>query len=221
MKCAKAKKLISEFIDGDLDTAKASSLEKHLDACPDCQGLLKDFRQIKQKAKSLPKSEPSGQTWFRIQTRLKEKTQAPVFPARLRYAVSTALLLLIAVGAIIIGSRIWNREGTISGINGQKLALAKIQEAEQYYKLAIKALWEAVQAQKENFDPKIAETFLINLELIDASLADCERAIKSDPNDMESQYYLLAVYKKKTELLDSMIEVSSTASQIKESKTII
>jgi hypothetical protein len=230
MKCAKAKKLINEYIDGDLATAKASSLEEHLDACPDCQELLKDFQQIKQKANGLLKAEPSGQTWFRIQARLKEKTKAPVpgprvrflfFPARLRYAVSTALLLLIAAGAVFISLRVLNREGAISGINGQELALAKIQEAEQHYKLAIKALWEAVQAQKENFDPKVAEIFRINLELIDASLADCERATKSDPGDLESQYYLLAVYKKKAELLDSMMEISSTAPQKKESKTII
>jgi tetratricopeptide (TPR) repeat protein len=139
----------------------------------------------------------------------------------LRFAASTALFLLIAAGAVFIGTRVLNREGTINGIKGQKLALAKIQEAEQHYKLAIKALWEAVQAQQENFDPKVAETFRVNLELIDASLADCERAIKSDPSDLESQYYLLTVYKKKAELLDSMIEVSSTAPQNKESKTTI
>jgi hypothetical protein len=230
MKCANAKKLISEYIDGDLDAGKASSLEKHMDTCQDCPKLLKDFQQIKQTAKGLAKTEPSGQTWFRIQARLKEKTQGLVpeprvrlllFPARLRYAVSTALLLFIATGVVIIGLRVWNREGTVKGNNGQEFALAKIQEAEQHYKLAIKALWEAVQAQKENFDPKIAETFRINLELIDATLADCKRAIQSDPGDFESQYYLLAVYKKKAELLDSMVEVSSTSSQKKESKTII
>lgn len=230
MKCAKAKKFISEYIDGDLDAGKTSSLEKHLNVCPDCQELLKDFQQIKQKARGLKKTEPSGQAWFRIQARVKEKTKAPIpeprvrflfFPARLRFAVSAALLLLIFVGAVIIGLRVVNREGTMDGINGQKLALAKIEEAEQHYKLAIKALLEAVQAQEENFDPKIAETFRINLELIDASLADCKRAVQKDPRDLESQYYLLAVYKKKAELLDNMIEVSSTASQNKESKTII
>jgi tetratricopeptide (TPR) repeat protein len=230
MKCANVKKIISEYIDGDLDAGKASFLEKHMETCHQCPKLLKDFQQIKQTAKGLSRTEPSGQTWFRIQARLKEKTQGSVpeprvrflfFPARLRYAVSTALLLFIAVGVVVIGLRVWNREGTVKGSNGQEFAMAKIQEAEQHYKLAIKALWEAVQAQKENFDPKLAETFRINLELIDATLADCKRAIQSDPGDVESQYYLLAVYKKKTELLDSMIEVSSTSSQKKETKTII
>lgn len=230
MKCSKAKKFINEYIDGDLDKEKAASLEKHLDDCPDCQQVLKDFQQIKQKAKGLAKMAPSGQTWFRIQARIREKTQVPIpeprvrylfFPAHLRFAVSAALLLLVAAGAFIIGSRIWNRGATINGINGQELAMAKIQEAEQHYKLAIKALWEAVQAQKENFDPKVAQTFQINLKLIDASLEDCRKAIASDPGDLESQYYLLTVYKKKAELLDSMIEISSTAPQKKETKTII
>jgi len=99
--------------------------------------------------------------------------------------------------------------------------MIKIQEAEQYYKLAIKSLWEAVQAQKKNFDPQVAEIFRINLKLIDVSLADCKRAVKNDPGDLESQYYLLAVYKKKAELLDNMIDISSTSSQKKGSKAII
>jgi hypothetical protein len=135
--------------------------------------------------------------------------------------VSAAFLLFIVIGAVVIGLRILDREGVVNGNNGQAFALEKIKEAEQHYKLAIKALWEAVQAQKENFDPKVAETFQINLKLIDATLEDCKRAIQSDPSDMESQYYLLAVYKKKAELLDSMIEVSFMAPQTKGSKTII
>lgn len=231
MKCAKAKKYISEYIDGELNKDKASSLEKHLKACPGCQNHLKDFQQIKEKAGRLLKSEPSGQTWFRIHARLKEMTQAPAdgpkvrflfFPARLRYAVSAALLLFVVVGGMIIGVRIWDRRGSgYDGINGQEYALAKIREAEEHYKLAIKALWEAVQAQKENIDPQVAETFRVNLELIDASLADCKRAVRNDPGDLESQYYLLAVYKKKAELLDTMIEVSTAQPQMKESRSTI
>lgn len=231
MKCAKAKKLISEYIDNDLDKEKTASLRKHLDMCPECQDLMKDFQQIKQKAKGLKRAEPSGQTWFRVQSRLQERTQSPsssprirflFFPAKLRYAVSAALLLCVVAGAVVIGIRIGHRGGILdSALSGQEYALAKIKEAEEHYKMAIKALWEAVQAQKENIDPQVAETFRTNLELIDMSLADCKRAIESDPSDVETLYYLLAVYKKKTELLDSMIEVSSAPPQKKESRTTI
>ena len=229
MKCAKAKKHISDYIDGGLDPGKVSSLDKHLDACPECRKRLEDFQRIKQRAKNLSKVEPSVQLWFRIRSGMEEKLQYSemkprarflFFPARLRYAVSAVLLMFVVAGAFVIGLRIWNRKSTVSPVSGQALALAKIQEAEQHYKQAIKALWEAVQAQKGNIDPAVAETFRVNLQLIDSSLADCRRAVENDPTDVESRYYLLAVYKKKAELLDSMMEVSLAAPQEKESKKV-
>ena len=229
MKCAKAKKHISDYIDDDLDPGKVSSLEKHLDACPECRKLLEDFQRIKQGAKNLAKAEPSGQLWFRIRSSLEEKQQYPemqprarflFFPARLRYVVSAALLMFVVAGAVVIGLRIWSGKSTVNQLSGQALALAKIQEAEQHYKQAIKALWEAVQAQKGNIAPEVAETFRVNLQLIDSSLADCRRAVENNPTDVESRYYLLAVYKKKAELLDSMMEVSLAAPQEKESKKV-
>lgn len=233
MKCSKAKKLISDHIDGDLDPRKASSIKNHLEACPDCQKLLKDFQKISDRAKNLEKKSPSGQVWFRIQTRLREEKQKEVvpawggrarallLPAKLRYAVSAAFLLLVVVSTVIITLRIENRARIVSGPNGEKYALAKLEEAEHHYQLAIKALWEAVQAQKESFDPKVAEIFRANLEVIDASIADCRKAMESDPDDLESRYYLLAMYKKKADFLDNIIEVVSTSSQKKESNNII
>lgn len=233
MKCSKAKKLISSHIDGDLDAGKSSSLEKHLEACPDCQKLLKDFQTITNQAKDLEQEPPSAQVWFRIQARVKEAKQKRVspewgrrervllLPAKIRYAVSAAFLLLVIVGAVIISLRIGNQAGILSGRNGEKYALAKLEEAERHYQLAIKALWEAVQAQKESFDPKIAEIFRTNLEVIDASIAECRKAMEVDPNDLESRYYLLAMYKKKADFLDDIIEVASTSSQRKESNKVI
>lgn len=233
MKCSKAKKLISEYIDDELDAKKASSLRDHIEACPDCQKFLKDFQKITDQAKDLEEKTPSGKTWFRIQARLRDEregTAAPawgqrrrilLFPPALRYAVSAAFLLLVVFGAVIIGLRFRDQAGFPSGANGEKYALAKLEEAEHHYQLAIKALWEAVQAQKENFDPKVAEIFQKNLKVIDASIADCRKALESDPNDLDSRYNLLAIYKKKADFLDDIIGVISTSSQKEESKKVI
>ncbi len=233
MKCSKAKKLISEYMDGDLDTKKASMLEEHMKACPACRRLSRDFETIAQKAKTLTKRKPSGQAWFKILERMKEETRETVSPVRiqkerflliplkLRYAVSAALLLFLVGGAVLIGYRVLNRGIFSKGNNGQEYALKKIKEAEEHYQLAIKALWEAVQAQKGNFDPEVAETFLTNLKLIDASLAECKKAVEGDPGNLDSRYYLLAVYKKKAELLDDMMEISAASTETKESKTIL
>ena len=73
MKCSKAKKLISDHMDGELDAKKASSLEEHMEACPECRMLFKDFERIASKARALAKREPSGKVWFRIIERLKEE----------------------------------------------------------------------------------------------------------------------------------------------------
>jgi len=233
MKCSKAKKFISEYIDGDLDPKKASTLKEHLEACPDCQKHLRDFQKITDQAKGLEKKAPSEQAWFRIQARLREEKQKEkvptwggrerilLFPAKLRYAVSAAFLLLVVVSAVIIGLRFGNRARFLPGPNGEKYALAKLEEAEHHYQLAIKALWEAVQAQKVNFDPKVAEIFRTNMEVIDASIADCRKAMESDPNDLESRYYLLAMYKKKADFLDNIIEAASMSSQKKVSNNVI
>jgi tetratricopeptide (TPR) repeat protein len=232
MKCTKAKKLISDYMDGDLDTKRASSLEEHLEVCPECRKLFKDFERIASKAKTLAKREPSGQVWFRILARVKEGNQETVrpvrihkdrfllFPAKLRYAVSAALLVLLVGGAVFISYRVLNQGAFSKRNNGQEYALKKIKEAEEHYQLAIKALGEAVQAKRENFDPEVAQTFLTNLKLIDTSLAECKKAVEGDPGNLDSRYYLLAVYEKKVELLDDMMEISATSPETKESKKI-
>jgi tetratricopeptide (TPR) repeat protein len=232
MKCTKTKKLISDYIDGELDAKTAASLEGHLKACPACRRLCADFRRIAGRAKTLPKREPSGQAWFRIRTRLKEASREKVspvrihkerfllFPARLRTAVSTVLLAFLVGGGIFIGYRVL-RQGEFSKENrGQEYALKKIQEAEEHYQLAIKALWEAVQMKKDDFDPQMAQTFLTSLKLIDVSLAECKKAVEGDPGNLDSRYYLLAVYEKKVELLDDMMEIPEVSPENKESKTI-
>jgi hypothetical protein len=233
MKCSKAKKLISEYIDGELDEKKASSLKDHFEVCPECKKFLKDFQKITDQAKDLEDMSPSGQTWFQIQARLREErqeTRTPawgqrrrilLFPPALRYAVSAAFLLLVVFGAVIIGLRFGDRAGFPSAANGEKYALSKLEEAEHHYQLAIKALWEAVQAQKENFDPKVAEIFQKNLKVIDASIADCRKALESNPGDLDSRYNLLAIYKKKADFLDDIISVISASSQKEALKKVI
>lgn len=233
MRCSKAKKLISEYIDGELDPKRASSLKDHFDACPDCRKFLRDFQTITDRAKDLEEKSPSGKTWFRIQARLREKREETRLPAwgqrrrilllspALRYAVSAAFLILVFFGVLIIGLRFRNQAGIPSGANGEKYALAKLEEAEHHYQLAIKALWEAVQAQKENFDPKVAEIFQKNLKVIDASIADFRKALEKDPNDLDSRYNLLAIYKKKADFLDDIIDVISSSSQKEVTKKVI
>ncbi len=231
MKCAKAKRLISDYIDGNLDTGHVSSLEEHLDVCLDCQKFLKDFRKIAKDAKELNKLTPPNETWSKIEARLNTETQpvhvlAPgrrqwLNAPRLRFVLSAAFLLVILVGAGILGIHSLKQGGTLPGVDSKNIAFAKLEEAEHHYQLAIKALGEAVSYQEKSFDPEVAEVFRTNLEIINTSITACKQAVLSEPDNVETRNYLLAAYKDKADLLTEMIEVKDIYSHKRELETTL
>ena len=106
MRCSKAHKLIGDYLDGALGPEEQARLREHLDSCKDCRGLLKDFEEILEDAKGLPRHEPSNRVWEAILSGVHEggfkaieprggKAKWPVvFPSRLpraRFAWAAAL----------------------------------------------------------------------------------------------------------------------------------
>lgn len=235
MRCSTARKLIGDYIDKNLDSGKSSSLKRHLDSCLDCQKLLQDFQKIVHGAKELEEFSPPSDVWLKVRTKLKAEKQtvqafAPrkrerlsflISPPALRYAVSATLLSAFIIGAVSLGLRFWKREAAPSEAERQQSTLAKLEEAERHYQLAIKALGEAITSQEQKFDPQLVAVFRKNLELIDVSIEACKQAVLSDPNSIESRNYLLAVYKQKANLLADMITIQPTSSQNRKVNNIL
>ncbi len=225
MRCTTARKWISEHIDGDLDRKKETALEEHCASCSDCQKFMKDFQKIAQNAIHLKEISPPESAWLKIQEKLPtgEQKVIKIAPSgrrwqgrpRLSYVFSAALILLVVIGIFVI--RPFDRSGQeiLPLSESQKYTLAKLQEAEHHYKLAINALAEAVTAQKGELDPKITEIFRTNLDIIDASINACQQAILDNPNNIESRNYLLAAYREKTNLLTQMMAVTDKPSRLK------
>ncbi len=219
MKCNTAKKWISEYIDGDLDSQKTVELEDHLLGCSGCKELFGDLQNIVQSANELPGPPERDVPWGKIQTRLEgrqrvstpgyAKPHAPALP-KWGFAMAAAMVLLV-VGAITVGPRFLYQEKGISELEKQQFTLAKLAEAEEHYQAAIKALSEAVEAQNENLDPDMAEVFQANLEIINTSIMACKQAVMSDPEDMESRQYLLAAYKQKANLLNKFMSIKESS----------
>ena len=61
MRCFRAKRLISECMDGKINDKQNLNLEQHLGSCQDCKQLFVDFQAIVEKAKNLEDLTPSGQ----------------------------------------------------------------------------------------------------------------------------------------------------------------
>jgi hypothetical protein len=221
MKCSKAQKLISEYIDSDLRARKNAGLEQHLDRCPGCQKVLQDFMRIIDGAKKLDRLTPSEQTWMRIKERLDtEKQQVLKLQPRKRglfdllftspgfkYALSSALLVAFIFIGAIFGLRYWRGTHLRVGEDLQKYTLAKLDEAERHYKLAIEALWKAASAQQADVDPQVLDVFRKSFEVVDSSIVTCRQAVTLEPEDINARNYLLAAYRQKLDLLNEMMEM--------------
>ncbi|MFQ6108904.1 MAG: anti-sigma factor family protein, partial [Candidatus Aminicenantales bacterium] len=215
-----AQRMISDYIDGDLDKKRGSVLERHIQRCPDCQKFLEDLRGILKDAHGMEKVSPTEKTWHRIKARLEAETPAapfvspgrrkgrsfPVFQPRLKLALSVALIFVVVFLGVRYG------KGIFGGMDPQQYTLSKLEEAEHHYQLAIKALAEAVSSRKEGLDPEVSRIFQTNLEIIDASIASCRKAVLAEPDSIEVRNYLLFAYSKKLDLLDKMAAVESASS---------
>jgi predicted anti-sigma-YlaC factor YlaD len=221
MRCTAARKLISDYIDDGLSESRKNRLKDHLETCPDCQAALGDFEKIAREAGRLPSLAPSPSSWQKIVAGVIEaapKASSPLnkgkdrfssswMPAGLRYAFAAALALVIVGGGIILGLR------THKGVGEAGYPLAKLKEAQHYYVLAIKALDEAIGAQKNGLDPRLAEVFKRNLEDVNGTIQACERVVEKDPNDLAARAYLLTVYREKVTVLEEMMGAKKASSE--------
>ncbi|MFA9453837.1 MAG: zf-HC2 domain-containing protein [Candidatus Aminicenantaceae bacterium] len=223
MRCSTAQKWVSQYIDGDLDSKRQALLKKHTDGCQDCRKLMQDFHEIVGHAGDISDPPPRDTTWGRIQARLEQAQggqQVPAYTGRERrivprwgYALAAALLL-VAVGAVTLGPRLMRSGPMLAELDRQQYTLTKLEEAEVHYQKAIKALAEAVSAQGEQIDPKLAEVFKTNLDIVNASIADCKLAVMSHPEDLDSRRFLLAAYKKKADLYNIWMNVQDESSPL-------
>ena len=215
MRCRRAQKYISEQVDGILGPDRAASLKRHLEACPDCQAVLKDLHTMAGQAKGLDKLTPPDRVWLKIRAGLREERSAaerrPVFSfgsPRFRLAFASTVALL-AVAAGLFYWQPWHKAVPIEKAALERRTLDKLNEAEWHYQQAIKALGEAAISQQGSLDPQLAQVFRTNLEIVDASIQACKQAVQHDPRDLHAQNALLLSYKDKVEILSEMISVQS------------
>ena len=212
MRCSKARKLISEYLDGELDARREIHLRQHLDGCADCRELLADFQAMVNEAGRLEKASPSDAVWTKIkaglETGAKRRSFLPFSPA-LQYSLGALLAVALIAGSLFFGLR----------GRGETTTMAKLKEAEHYYQLAIKALDEALVSQKDGMDPELARVLGQSLKVIDSSIAACEQVVRKDPNNIGARTYLLAAYGKKVSFLTDLMEIKKKSSSGEETKT--
>ncbi len=221
MKCSRAHKLIGDYLDKNLRAKDQTRLKEHLESCEGCRSLLEDFQAITEQAQELDKLSPSDDVWLRILTKVRAakreerldlvqksgRRQFAFYPNRTKFVWAAALILLFAVGGIVIGLRPWRGKAVPVFSQQDQYTLAKLEEAEKHYQLAIQALNEAVASQKGSLDPQMAAVFDKNLKLINDSIQICMNAVRKDPRSLEARIYLLAAYREKVSFLGDIVEL--------------
>ncbi len=219
MKCTRAHELIGELLEESISEEDRRELEKHLESCPECRDLLTDFQDIKTQAARLPRLEPSPDVWPAILSGVRRELRAGarssatlnwldrLFPAgRPRFAFAATLALLIVVGGLFLFRGIRPAPG-----NGDAYTLAKLEEAETHYRLAIQALSEAAAGQKSLLDAGTMAAMDRDLRTIDALITSCLDAVRKDPRNVQARVYLLGAYKGKVDFLDAVIAVKKSS----------
>ena len=217
MKCATAQELISDYVDGALGPDREAELKAHIEFCPDCRELARDFASIVRAARGLPSFEPEAMVWQRIiagvrQVRRGTPAEAAEGRSRLRrfwgpvgwaYAAGAALLLLAIGGGIFRQVRRADAEAKKG--RSVEFTLAKLQEAQSYYEKAIQALNEAVGSQESRMDPRLAEVFKRNLAAMDETIQACRQIVEQDPDNLTVRAYLLTAYREKVNFLEEAV----------------
>ena len=215
MRCSKAAKRISEYIDGELEPGKARRLEAHLAACPGCGGLIEDLRTVSRMARDLEIPPVPDDSWGRIRSGLRNnKAPVPGTPSfgrfKLAYGLAAAAVATISLGVLFFSLK--RNAAVPSGLEQrERYTLAKLDEAEKYYVKAIKSLGEALADEKGRLSPDVAEMFARNMEAVDASIRACRLAVRNEPGDVKTRDFLLAAYRKKLVLLDDLLDINRNA----------
>jgi hypothetical protein len=220
MNCAKAARWTSEYADGALDAGKSARLERHLESCPACRDLLQDFRAMARDARRLDAPKIPARAWTRIRARLRDGAAVPLGdkrPAfatspldgrRLAFAAASLALMVIAAGAFFFSLR-KGKDLVVEGSDQQEQrTLAKLDEAERYYELAVKSLGEALAGEKGRLSPEVAEMFEKSLEVVDTTIQACRQAVRSEPDNVQARDYLLAAYKEKIVLMGDLLDMN-------------
>ena len=216
MKCIKAQKFISDYIDNLLEAGQVQRLERHLEKCAGCRDFLSDMESIVHNAKELDTLNPSDDLWPFIERELLKKNRHdhaqqkksswsfPLYAKGPAFALSTLLAIIVLVPLIYYGLPHMRNTNNDPG----KSTVLNYQIAEQHYQSAIKALDQVIEVQESKLSPELLAVFKKNLAIIDDSIRICKESMEKSPETRETNKLLLICYRKKIELLTEIRDIT-------------
>jgi anti-sigma factor RsiW len=88
-------------------------------------------------------------------------------------------------------------------------ALVAFEPAEQVMVETVEQLEFALEAQRDQLSPATVAVVEENLRIIDHAIREARAALEADPNNRDLTFLLMDVYKKKVDLLQNAVQISS------------
>ena len=207
------------YVDGELDPSEERAVERHLEACPACRGLVADLRTVRAAAFTLDRREPPVDLFARIQSRVQVE---PAAARRLAWpnTRSAWATWLGAAAALVIATTLGlmpllrpasapEPAGTPAADQATLVdsVQADLQAAEQHYDRAIQGLEQIAKSDTSELDPQVAAVLQKNLQVVDQAIDESRAALKTQPASATAQEGLFEAMRTKVALLQQTVEL--------------
>lgn len=199
---------LSEYLDDELTVTERAALEEHLRRCTSCRSLLSELRAVTDRARMLPDASPNADLWPGVASRIVSRVQRR-FSFTLPQLVAASLALMVLSGSMVWLARLGGNRTDFPAIVADAPAPpASLTDArysaplaDAHYEEAIADLQQALEAGRTKLDAGTVRALERNLAAIDAAIAECRKALASDPANVFLADHLAAAKKRKLALL--------------------
>jgi anti-sigma factor RsiW len=193
---------LSEYLDGGLDAAERAAVERHLDRCVECAGIVAELRAVVTEAAVLPEVPPARDLWPGIRARLAprapgrslstgERTPgASVISLWSRRRLTITVPQLVAAGlavAVLSAGGVWAALSGTRAPGGPATSLAAAPATGPAvallaaYEPAMSDLETEYERRRGELDLETIQVVERNLAIIDAAIREASHALAADP----------------------------------------
>lgn len=212
MSCEEAIDRLDEYVDGTLPERDLHEVELHLHGCAGCREEERLLRSLLAQAAALPRAiEPPRDLWPAIANRIAEGAARPRAGSWWApMALAVAAVLVMALAATLLRRQGPSRSPAALVPALETVSMRPIGDAEADYERATAALLAALDERRGSLSPETLAAVERNLAVIDQAMDEVRAALRQDPGSPQLARMLAATHRKKVDVLQRVVKLSTS-----------